>query len=64
MSYKVRRIGIRVDERLYNLLKHVARARGEDISSFCRRAIKLELGKLNYLSEEEKKALGIGEGND
>ncbi len=57
-------IAIRVDGRLYDLLKKVVEARGEDISSFSRRAIKKELARLNYLSEEEIKALGLGDASD
>lgn len=42
-----------------NLLRKVCKARGEDLSSFARRAIRKELALLSYLSEDEKKALGI-----
>jgi len=41
------------------LLKKVCGARGEDLSDFVRRAVKTELAKLSYLSEDEKKALGF-----
>ena len=34
-------------------------SRGEDVSDFVRRAIKVELAKLSFLSAEEKKALGV-----
>ncbi len=61
---KLKLIVIRVDRRLYDLLKKVVEARGKDISSFGRRAIKKELTRLNYLSDEEKKALGLRDGND
>ena len=43
-----------------DLLKRVCQARGEDLSSFVRRAVKKELASLNYLGQEEKKALGLG----
>jgi uncharacterized protein (DUF1778 family) len=41
------------------LIKEICEARGEDLSDFVRRAIKRELARLSFLSEEEKKALGI-----
>ena len=50
-------LSVRFDEELYNLVKRVAKARGEDVSDFVRRSVKMHLAKLNYLSEEEKKAL-------
>jgi len=43
------------------LLKEVCRARGEDVSDFVRRAIKMELARLSFLTPEEKKALGFKE---
>jgi len=49
----------RVDEKFLKLLKKVAKARGEDLSDFVRRSVKLELARLSYLSDEEKKALGF-----
>jgi len=42
-----------------DLIKRVCEMRGEDLSNFVRRAIKLELARLSYLSEDEKKALGL-----
>ena len=50
---------VRVTEDLESLVRSVAIARGEDMSDFIRRAIKVELAKLSFLSPEEKKALGI-----
>lgn len=47
----------RMDENEVQLIKKVARARGEDVSDFVRRAVKRELARLSYLSEEERKAL-------
>ncbi|MGA3059847.1 MAG: DUF1778 domain-containing protein [Candidatus Bathyarchaeia archaeon] len=41
------------------LLKQVAKARGEDLSDFVRRAVYKELASLNFLSADQKKALGI-----
>ena len=42
-----------------SLLRNVAKARGEGISTFVRRSIKSELLRLGYLSPEEAKALGL-----
>ena len=41
------------------LLKKVCKARGEDLSDFVRRSVRKELARLNYLSDEEKKALEV-----
>jgi len=54
------RLTVCVDDELKELVEEVAKARGEDVSDFVRRAIKTELGGLGYLSEEERKALGLG----
>lgn len=53
------KISFRIDDELEELIRKIARARGEDLSDFVRRAVKTELARLGYLSEEEKKALGI-----
>ena len=52
-------IGVRVTDALYSQLKTVSNARGEDVSDFVRRAILKELASLSFLSNEQKKALGI-----
>jgi len=52
-------IGVRVTSEDRTLLEKVCEARGEDISSFVRRAIKKELASLSFYPEETKKALGI-----
>lgn len=44
-----------------NLIKRICRARGEDLSDFVRRAIYKELASLNFLPEQQEKALGIRE---
>jgi hypothetical protein len=49
----------RLDPELKSLLFRVSAARGESPSDFARRAIKTELARLSYLSNEEKKALGL-----
>lgn len=41
------------------LLDKICQARGEDLSDFVRRAIRREFAALSFLSEDEKKALGI-----
>jgi uncharacterized protein (DUF1778 family) len=43
------------------LIKKIAKARGEDLSDFVRRAIYRELARLNFLSQEQKKALEMRE---
>ena len=52
-------IGIRVPDSLYGKLRTVSNARGEDVSDFVRRAILKELASLSFLSDDQKKALGI-----
>ncbi len=41
------------------LLKKVSHDRGEDVSDFVRRAVYKELASLDFLSKEQKKALGV-----
>lgn len=57
MSNKI--IGVRLTTDDKELLVKVARARGEDLSDFVRRAIKKELASLSFLPDYDKKALGI-----
>ena len=52
-------IGVRMGDRLLNVLKEVSIAREENISHFIRRSVKLELARLSYFSIAEKKALGL-----
>ncbi len=52
-------LSIRFTKRDLEVLVKVSRARGEDPSSFIRRAIRMELARLGFLSEEEMQALGI-----
>lgn len=54
-------IVVRLDPRDKDLVAKVAKARGEDLSDFVRRAIKTELAKLSFYTDEEKKALGVRE---
>ena len=43
----------------HQVIEEVCKARGEDVSDFVRRAIKMELARLSFLTPEEKKALGF-----
>jgi uncharacterized protein (DUF1778 family) len=52
-------IGVRITKDDRDLLDWVCKARGEDLSDFVRRAIKMELAKLSFYTKEEKKALGV-----
>ncbi|MCL2643437.1 MAG: hypothetical protein FWD52_08030 [Candidatus Bathyarchaeota archaeon] len=52
-------IGIRIPQKTKELLERVSKNRGEDVSDFVRRAVFKELASLNYLSVDEKKALGV-----
>jgi hypothetical protein len=52
-------IGVRFKKKDKNLLKKVCEARGEDVSDFIRRSIRKELARLSFLSDEDKKALGM-----
>jgi hypothetical protein len=52
-------IGARFSAEDIELLKKVCEARGEDFSSFLRRAVKSELARLSFYTPEVKKALGI-----
>jgi hypothetical protein len=53
------RVNLWMDRELKELAYKVARMRGETLSSMIRRALRRELASLNYLSDEEKKALGV-----
>jgi hypothetical protein len=50
-------IYVRMEGEKILLIKKIARARGETLSDFVRRALRRELARLGYLSDEEKKAL-------
>jgi hypothetical protein len=52
-------IGVRLKTTDKELLEKVCEARGEDVSDFVRRAIRVQLAELNFYPEETKKALGI-----
>jgi len=55
-------IGVRVSKEDRTLLDQICKARGEDLSDFVRRSIRKELASLSFLSDEQKKALGINRG--
>ena len=59
MTKLSKQIGVRLAPKIYTLLKRITNARGEDISDFVRRAIYKELAALNFLSQEQKKAIGL-----
>lgn len=52
-------VSVLFDRDTVQLINEVTKARGETRSSFVRRAVRMALGELSYLSDEEKKALGI-----
>jgi len=47
----------RMDEETVALVKNVSDSRGENLSTFVRRAVLRELARLSYLTKEKKKAL-------
>jgi predicted transcriptional regulator len=53
-------ISVRFTKRIRNLIDKVAKARGSDVSSVIRQAVHQELARLSFLTDEEKKALGLG----
>ena len=52
-------IGERFEEHESQLLRKVVKLRGENLSSFLRRAVLLELARLNMLPDDEERALGL-----
>lgn len=59
MSDKTVLVAVRFQEKDRDLLKDVCEKRGEDMSSFVRRAVKKELATLSYYQPDTKKALGV-----
>jgi len=55
-------IGVRISKEDRMLIDQVCKARGEDLSDFVRRSIRKELASLSFLSDDQKKALGIKNG--
>jgi hypothetical protein len=56
---KIEQISVKIDVETITLVKKVSKARGEQLSDFVRRSVRMELVNLGYLGEAEKKALGI-----
>ncbi len=56
-------VGVRITLEDRRLIDVVCEAGGEDLSDFVRRAIRKELASLNFLPEQQRKALGIREKN-
>lgn len=52
-------IGAKVPQRIKEMLSNTSRLRGEDEADFIRRAVYTELARLDMLSPEEKKVLGV-----
>ena len=50
---------VRAKPELIALIQEVAEARGEYVADLVRRAVKVELARLSFLSDFEKKALGL-----
>ena len=53
------RLGAKFENSTAQTLKNFCKARGENYSSFIRKAVKKELARYSYFSDEEKKALGM-----
>lgn len=56
---QTKHVGFRIPVDDLVLMREVCNARGEDVSDFVRRAIRKELAELSFLSDYEKKALGV-----
>ena len=52
-------IGIRFSLDDLELLQYICEIRGENMSTFIRRVVRTEFGRLSFLSDLEKKALGL-----
>ena len=52
---------VRAKPELIDLVQKVAEARGEYVADLVRRAVKAELARLSFLTDFEKKALGLGD---
>lgn len=55
----VEQISVKIDSEIIALVTKISKDRGEQISDFVRRAIRIELVNLGFLGENERKALGI-----
>lgn len=54
-------VSAKFDKEDVKLIEKAVKLRGEDKSSFFRRAVMLELAKLGFMSDERKKVLGFVE---
>jgi len=54
-------VAFREDETIINLIKKVAINQGIDRSDFIRQAVRKCLAEMSFLSEDQKKALGVRE---
>jgi hypothetical protein len=52
-------VSVRFTKRIRGIVRKVAEARGSDESAFIRQLVHQELARLNFLTDEEKKALGV-----
>jgi len=52
-------IGVRLDPGDAELLKRICKSRGEDVSDFVRRAVRIEMANLGFLDAVDRKALGV-----
>jgi len=50
---------VRFTKRIRDLVRQVAQARGVDEGDVVRQAVHLELARLSFLTDDEKKALGV-----
>jgi hypothetical protein len=57
MNTKLKAVSARFFPEERELIKKVCKLRGEDLSSFLRRAVKRELIRLGFSTPEERKAL-------
>jgi predicted transcriptional regulator len=52
-------LSVRFSKRIRDLVKQVAQARGVDESDMVRQAVHQKLARLSFLTDDEKKALGV-----
>jgi predicted transcriptional regulator len=52
-------VSVRFTKRIRDIIKQVAEARGSDESTVIRQAVHQELARLSFLTNNEKKALGL-----
>lgn len=52
-------LSVRFSKRIRDLVKQIAQARGVDESDVIRQAVHQELARLSFLTDNEKKALGV-----